>query len=177
MRPSVIQAPRNQHPTSSRFLLSNLMILFSCSRSSIPSSQKAGSEARMTAPQTRLISETLDSRANSVPRSSTIGINSFCISSFPISYRAISFRLFFHASKPSSNFWRFGLSRSSPWAFAQVFSLVFNEWSHENGVVLDIGWSSITCSTQPPTFETSVHLEVEERQRFGNKGRQRAVRI
>lgn len=103
--------------------------------------------------------------------------NSFCISSFPLSYRAISFRLFFHASKPSSNFWRFGLSRSSPWASAQVLSLVVNEWSHEKGVILDIGWSSITCGTQPPTFETSVHLEIEEKQRFGNKGRQRAVRI
>jgi hypothetical protein len=84
-------------------------------------------------------------------------------------------RLFFHASKPSSNFWRFGLTRSSPWASAQVLSLVFNEWSHEKGVILDIGWSSITCGTQPPTFETSVHLEIEEKQRFGNKGRQRAV--
>jgi hypothetical protein len=98
----------------------------------------------------------------------------FC---FPLSYRVISFRLFFHASKPSFNFWRFGLSRSSPWAEAQVLSLVFNEWSHEKGVMLDIGWSSITCGTQPPTFETSVHLDIEERQRFGNKGRQRAVRI
>lgn len=35
----------------------------------------------------------------------------------------------------------------------------------------------MTCGTHPPTFETSVHLEIEERQRFGNKGRQRAVRI
>jgi hypothetical protein len=176
MRPSVIQAPRNQHQTSSHFLLSNLMVLFSCPKSSIPSSQKARGEARMIAPQTRFISET-DSQANSVPRSSTTGINSFCFSSFPLSYRAISFRLFFHVSKPSSNFWRFGLSTSSPWTSAQVFSLVFNEWSHEKGVILDIGWSSITCGTQPPTFETSVHLETEERQRFGNKGRQRAVRI
>jgi hypothetical protein len=177
MRLSVIQAPRNQQPTSSHFLLSNLMILFSCSRSLIPSSQKARGEARMIAPQTKFISETSDIQANSVPRSSTIGINSFCISSFPLSYRAISFRLFFHVSKPSSNFWRFGLSRSSPWASAQVVSLVFNEWSHEKGVILDIGWSSVTCGTHPPTFETSVHLEVEERQRFGNKGGQRAVRI
>ena len=88
-----------------------------------------------------------------------------------------SFRLFLHVFKLSSEFWRFGLSRSSPWASAQVLSLVFNEWSHEKGVILDIGWSSITCGTQPPTFETSVHLEIEERQRFGNKGRQRAVRI
>jgi hypothetical protein len=175
-RPSVIQAPRNQHPTSSRFLLSNLMVLFSCPRSSIPLSQKARSEARMIAPQTKFISETSDSQAKSVPRSSIIGMNSFCISSFP-SYRVISFRLFFHASKRSSNFSRFGLSRSSSWASAQVLSLVFNEWSHEKGVVLDIGWSSITCGTQPPTFETSVHLDIEERQRFGNKGRQRAVRI
>ncbi len=80
MRRSVIQAPRNQHPTSSRFLLSKLMVLFSCPRSSIPSSQKARGEARMIAPQTKLISETSDSQANSVPRSSTIGINSFRIS-------------------------------------------------------------------------------------------------
>ena len=177
MRHSVIRAPHNRHPTSCRFLLSNLMVLLSCPKSSILSSQKARGEARTIAPQTKFISETPDSQANSVPRSSTIGINLFCISSFPLLYRAISFRLFFHASKPSFNFWRFGLSQSSPWASAQVVSLVFNEWSHEKGMILDIGWSSITCGTQPPTFESSVHLEIEERRRFGNKGRQRAVRI
>jgi hypothetical protein len=44
-------------------------------------------------------------------------------------------------------------------------------------VILDIGWSSITRGTNPPTFETSVHLEIEERRRFGNSGKQRAVRI
>ncbi|KAI0006174.1 hypothetical protein BJV74DRAFT_802632 [Russula compacta] len=84
-------------------------------------------------------------------------------------------RLFYHASKPSSSFWRFGLRRSSPWASAQVISLVFNEWSHEKGVILDIGWSLMTCGTHPPTFGTSVHLEIEERQHFGNRGKQRAV--
>jgi len=42
-------------------------------------------------------------------------------------------------------------------------------------VVLDIGWSSITCGTHPPTFGTTVHLEIEERQRFGNRGQQRAA--
>ena len=172
--PSVIQAPRNQHPTSSRFLLSGLMVLFSCPRNSIHSSQKAGGKARMIVPQTKLISETTDSQANSVPRSSTIGINSFCLSIIALSHLI---RSFFHAFKPSSNPSRFGLSRSSPWASAQVLSLVFNEWSHEKGVILDIGWSWISCDTQPPTFETSVHIEIEERQRFGNKGRQRAVRI
>ncbi|KAH9966817.1 hypothetical protein BC827DRAFT_1178574 [Russula dissimulans] len=84
-------------------------------------------------------------------------------------------RLFFYASKPSSDVWRFGLSRSSPWASAQVISLVFNEWSHEKGVVLDVGWSLVTCGTHPPTFEASVHLEIEERKRFGNKGKQRTA--
>ncbi|KAI9507364.1 hypothetical protein F5148DRAFT_120411 [Russula earlei] len=85
-------------------------------------------------------------------------------------------RLLFHTSKPSSSFWKFGLSRSSPWASAQLISLFFNEWSHEKGVLLDIGWSSMTCGTYPPTFGTSVHLEIEEKQRFGNRGKQRAVR-
>ncbi len=73
MRHSVIQAPRNWPPTSSRFLLCNLMVLFSCPRSSIPSSQRARSEARMIALQTKFISGTSDSQANSVPRSNTIG--------------------------------------------------------------------------------------------------------
>jgi hypothetical protein len=93
------------------------------------------------------------------------------------SYRAISSRLLFHASKPSAEFWRFGLSGSSPWASAQVISLVFNEWLHEKGVILDIGWSSITPGTYPPIFGTTVHLVIEERQRFGNRGKQRAVRV
>ena len=76
MTPSVIQALRNQHPTSSRFLLSSLIVLFSCPRSSIPSSQKAKGEARMTARQTKFISDS-PSQANSVPHLSTIGINTF----------------------------------------------------------------------------------------------------
>ncbi|KAI0256849.1 hypothetical protein BJV78DRAFT_1167398 [Lactifluus subvellereus] len=82
-------------------------------------------------------------------------------------------RLLFHAFKPSSDVSRFGLSRSSPWASAQVISLVFNEWTHEKGVFLDIGWSSMDCATRPPTFRTSVHLEVEDTRHFGNKGKQR----
>src|SRR5712672_910759 len=39
------------------------------------SNQRAGSPARMIAPQTKFISEKLASRANSAPHSSTTGIN------------------------------------------------------------------------------------------------------
>jgi hypothetical protein len=65
------------------------------------------------------------------------------------------------------------LTRSSPWAAAQVVSVVFNEWSHEKGVILDIGWSVLDRCTHPPTFQSSVHLEVEEKRSFGNRGKQR----
>ncbi|KAI9437821.1 hypothetical protein BJY52DRAFT_1325281 [Lactarius psammicola] len=82
-------------------------------------------------------------------------------------------RLFFHALNPSCSVWRYGLSRSSPWATAQVVSVVFNEWSHEKGVILDIGWSFLDCCTHPPTFRSSVHLEVEEKRNLGNRGKQR----
>jgi len=82
-------------------------------------------------------------------------------------------RLFFHALDPSSGVWRYGLSRSSPWAAAQVVSVVFNEWSHEKGVILDVGWSLLDRCTHPPTFRSTVHLEVEERRGFGNRGKQR----
>lgn len=44
-------------------------------------------------------------------------------------------------------------------------------------MILDIGWSSTTCGTHPPIFGTTVHLEIEERQRFGNRGKQRTVSI
>lgn len=87
MRPSVIRALRNQHPTSSRFLLFNLMVLFSCPKSSIPSGQKARGEAKMIAQQTRFISETSDSQANSVPRLSTIGTVSTHSAFLPFHYR------------------------------------------------------------------------------------------
>ena len=131
----------------------------------------------MTVLQTKFILETLATLADTVLHSSTIGIISSYIFSCRDRVELSPFRLLFHASKPSSDFWRFGLSRSSPWASAQVVSLVFNEWSHEKGVILDVGWSSITCGTHPPTFGTSVHLEIEEKQRFGNRGKRRAVSV
>ena len=40
-------------------------------------------------------------------------------------------------------------------------------------MILDVGWSSITRGT----FGTSVHLEIEEKQRFGNRGKRRAVSV
>ncbi|KAH9005310.1 hypothetical protein EDB86DRAFT_2882847 [Lactarius hatsudake] len=82
-------------------------------------------------------------------------------------------RLVFHALNPSFSVWRYGLNRSSPWATAQVVSIVFNEWSHEKGVILDIGWSLLDRCTHPPTFQSSVHLEVEEKRTLGNRGKQR----
>lgn len=82
-------------------------------------------------------------------------------------------RLFFHALDPSSGVWRYGLTRSSPWAAAQVVSLVINEWSLEKGVILDMGWSVLDHCTHPPTFRSTIHLEVEEKRGFGNKGKRR----
>ncbi|KAF8274876.1 hypothetical protein EI94DRAFT_1711916 [Lactarius quietus] len=82
-------------------------------------------------------------------------------------------RLFFHALDPSSGVWRYGLSRSSPWTAAQIVSVVFNEWSHEKGVILDIGWSFLDRCTHPPTFRSTAHLEVEEKRSFGNRGKER----
>ena len=58
---------------------------------------------------------------------------------------------------------------------AQVVSVVFNEWSLEKGVILDIGLSFLDRCTHLPTFRSSVHLEVEEKRSFGNKGKQRVV--
>lgn len=69
------------------------------------------------------------------------------------------------------------MSRSSPWAAAQVVSVVFNEWSHEKGVILDVGWSFLDRCTHPPTFRSTVHLEVEEKRTFGNRGKQRVVSV
>ncbi|KAI0273444.1 hypothetical protein BC834DRAFT_853839 [Gloeopeniophorella convolvens] len=82
-------------------------------------------------------------------------------------------RLLFHAFQPASDVRRFGLSRSAPWAAARIISLAYNEWMHEKGALLDIGWSLLDQRTHPPTFNESVHLELDERRNLGNKGKRR----